>query len=347
MNIITYNKTFAIVLLGALFLLPILALAQSASFETSIAIEASPASPAPGQEVRVQIRSVSTDLNRAPIVWFVDGAEVARGAGKTDIVATAGALGSRTRVTAVIQTLAGTISKSVVLAPAYIDLLWEAPVSYTPPFYKGKALPASGTLIRVVALPTFVTTGGDALNANNVVYKWKRNRSYRDFNEASGPGENVIQFVLDFLRPNEFVEVEAASFGKSITAQGGVVFEPFDPSIRFYNNHPLRGVQYERALGDELLLANQSEITLRAEPYFFDARGGSVGALSYEWKVNGRAPEDTGSESPNEIVLRTSGGEGKADIALSVEHEGHLFQSARAVLEVVFGQQPTGGFFGF
>src|SRR5690606_39124133 len=116
---------------------------------------------------------------------------------------TTGNSGDVTDITAVIEIEGQVFRKELRFAPSQIDLLWEATDAYTPPFYKGKALPIQQSELRVTAIPeTFLIEPTDA---PNLVYYWDRNYS-RDV-AKSGFGKQSYSLTADPLNPTEKIKV--------------------------------------------------------------------------------------------------------------------------------------------
>jgi len=104
-----------------------------------------------------------------------------------------------------------------------------------------------------------------------------------------------------------------------------------------YEQSPLRGVKYERALQGNFNLTNE-EVVVTAEPYFFSAKDRRDAGIIYSWFLNGRQvsgnPDDESS-----IVLRRESGSGSSLISLSVKHPGKLLQEAANAITVNFGER--------
>src|SRR5680860_358109 len=129
--------------------------------------------PQPGETVQLSLFHYGRDyLNYSNITWFVNGAEYESGVGKKRISIKTGAVGSTYSVRAVAVSDIETYETSpITFSVANIDLLWEAAQSYTHPFYRGKALPAMDTAVRIVAIPQVSNQGG-TVPAASLVYSW-------------------------------------------------------------------------------------------------------------------------------------------------------------------------------
>jgi len=155
-----------------------------------------------------------------------------------------------------------------------LDLLWEALTS-TPFNYKGKALTSSESLIKVSAIPNF---GG--ISASRLFYEWQLNN--KKMLKASGLGKDTFTFQSSKVFNIDSVKVIVSDMNKESVISKRIRIKINEPKLIFYEEHPLKGPLYEKALGTELNLLN-NELALRAEPYFF-----SKVNLLYDWKMNGK-----------------------------------------------------------
>jgi len=77
-----------------------------------------------------------------------------------------GSLGEKKTVTIkVVSRRGGYLEEKITFQPALVDLMWEAN-TYTPPFYKGKALTSSKSSITVTAIPQLKTSDKKILDPN-------------------------------------------------------------------------------------------------------------------------------------------------------------------------------------
>lgn len=286
-----------------------------------------PASPGANENVFVKIESFSFDLNSSEIIWALDGAIKSKGLGKKSFSFQTGKIGSVSLIKAVIKTKEGrTIEKSLVVRPAGVDILWEAN-SYAPPFYKGKALYSYQSFITVIAVPNIINSSGAKINPGNLTYKWTKNSKV--LGDVSGYGKNKFSFSKTVLSSPAEIEVEVMSSDKKIKASGSITLEPTEPKILIYENNPLYGIIYERAVDGEYKL-DGSEITLIATPYFFSREDTSGEKIKYNWNMNGRRIND--KQDARQATFRNAeGGKGSTRISVDLQNEnsGKELQSAR------------------
>lgn len=324
-SIITY-------FLIGLFSFSFVAFAQISSVEKNISVTITPDIPGPSEEVVIEVESFISDLNRAEIKWLVDGKTAQKGRGLKVLRFTNGFLGTKTSITVIIDTQEGVhIERVFTFQPALVDIMWEAD-TYTPPFYRGKALPTSKSSITLVAIPQLTVDGKKILDPNSFIYTWSKDR--RVLGKQSGFGKQSITITAPLLFQNSHIKVVVTSFGGSLTAKKEMFVVTGEPQILFYQKHPLEGVLYNKALRGIISLTDE-EITLRAEPYFFSKDSLKSGDLDFLWSLNGK-PFNSG-DTQNEATLRQTGETGTAQVRLEVVNLKKLLQSAGSVISLRFG----------
>jgi len=278
-----------------------------------------PELPRPGQNVSARVESLSIDLNRATISWTVNGKSVSRAVGQKEITFTAGGVGSVTtvKVTAILGNI--TASESITIRPADVDLVWEAK-TFTPPFYKGKALyPAQGDVV-ITALPNF----SQGVNPKNLIYTWKKDGEV--IGKSSGYGRQSITLSGSVISRPLNVSVTVSTTDGRTNGTGKIVLAPQNPKVIFYEDNPLTGVQYQTALNGEFTLRND-EIKLLAMPYFYSAITSHDGNnQNYKWKINNRTV-DAVNDGSNSIVLRKpQTASGQSAISVQVNNLSRILQ---------------------
>jgi hypothetical protein len=317
-------------------LLTLLSLPLSSNAQIPVSIDGVemsvyPETPSPGTKVTVSVESFSTDLGSASILWQIDGKTLNKGVGMKSVVITAPQLGKTITVSAAIMTVEGReVKKSIVIKPAGVDLVWESE-GYTPPLYKGKAFFAYQNILHVTAIPHFSTAGGEA-DPKTLTYKWTVNDKV--VQNQSGYGKSSIAIQNDLPRPFEIL-VEVSTPTGSNKAASRIQLTPGEPSISFYEEDPLYGVLYNRAIIDQIRLGNQ-EISIRAVPFAFSIFKNFP--LTFNWSVNNLERSDL---STNEsITLRTKGDtEGTSRISLSIRNAESILQGAERAIGVQFSKK--------
>jgi hypothetical protein len=268
------------------------------------------------------------------IAWLVNNEVVDRGAGVKQIQFQAGRLGSRAVIEVVVSgTDLGTILESITIRPTEVDLIWEAK-TYTPPFYKGKALPSSSAEITVTAIPQFVTSNGNKLKSSELIFTWKKGRKV--LGNDSGRGKDTLKMMGPRIFNSTLIQANVSSVGGTLTGKGFAQVSATAPRIVFYENDIILGMKYGNAIGRNFTLTNE-EITVTAHPYFFSGNRRVSSDFEYDWRIDGSSfpssPEDESS-----IVLRQVGeGEGSVTVALSIQSIDKILQAARESFSVIFG----------
>ena len=234
--------------------------------DTDIILSVSPENPNPNQNVTATLSSYSIDLDKANISWSVNGQETSMGIGKKSFYFETGDVGSSSVLSATIDTVDGqSISKTMTITPAGVDMLWEGYDAYTPPFYKGKALTPSQGSFKVVAIPSLVNQYGK-VDVNNLAYAWTLDGDPQP--DSSGWGKSSFIFQNSYLDKGNVVEVKVSDINGNTTASGEITLQTTNPEILFYEKDPSLGTEWENALTDGFKINPNGE-TIVAEPYFF------------------------------------------------------------------------------
>lgn len=326
-------KLFTVTLLCSL-LLPSIALAQSAFLPNQLELAARPGNPRPGEQVVVEASSRSIDLDRSNLSWKIAGKAAGAGIGKKSITVTVGPSGTSTTVSVTATAPSGqSFSASVVLRPGAVDLLWQAD-SYTPPFYKGKALLAAKAPIHFSAI-TATGVGGAVAAEKNLIYTWKKGSVV--LGEVSGRGKSSLTLEGPVTGGSLSVSVEVVDGSGASVGSGFVQVTASDPRVIIYRNDPLQGVLFENALPQDFHFAGQ-ENTLTAYPYFFSSQTRTK-SLSYKWAIDGRAAESVPGDQSSIVLRQGNDTFGSSIVTVAVEHLNNLLQDARASLPITFGVQ--------
>mgnify|MGYP001210055915 CR=1 FL=1 len=306
--------------------------AQIPGLGNTIDVTAFPNFPGPNQEVSMRVQSFSIDLNRSEVAWFVNSSLIARGIGQTEASFITGELGSQSSIEVIVQTRSGALfTKQFTIRPTEVDLVWEGE-TYTPPLYSGKALPAADAEIVVAAFPTFITQNKNTVDPSTLIYTWKQDGKV--LGRLSGFGKQSVRVSGPKFFQSTTVSVEVETQSGALTGRGVTQIDAVEPTIFFYESHPLLGIRYERAFINQVTFTNE-EISLVASPYFISAKNLDDSALKYEWRINNR--ETVLDGVPGKITLeRPEEVSGTASIQLSIQHLEKLLQSAARRLIIRF-----------
>lgn len=295
--------------------------------EDEIIVTISPKNPQPYEDVSINISSYATDLSKAVISWQMDSKTVLSGIGETDYSFKALGPNTTTSFNITIRPVGAvsTITKNFSISPSEIELLWESVDGYTPPFYRGKALPSRGGIIKAVAIPNTDTIKS---NSGNISYAWKNNDSA--VTDASGYNKNSFIFSNDLFDTENTITVIASSVSENYNAEKTITIPSYSPSVLFYKKSPTEGVLYNTALANNTIM-QEDEMTLVAIPYFL-AINGNESSFNYKWTINGD-PINTPS-NPMELTIRPTSRGGYADIGITIESISKLFQIATGQLKI-------------
>lgn len=293
-----------------------------------------PQNPGPSETINVSVESYLTDLNKATITWSVNGIVIERGIGRKTFSLQNGSSGKTTRLTISITTNGGeVITKRLSWSPVGVTILWEAD-TYTPPFYKGKALLTAEAKMRAIAIPDN-TAGQNALNAGNLVYVWEKDGT--TVSESSGYGKNSFSFTGPRPYERANVKVRASSLNDGQSSETKVDIPLSQPFILFYEKHPLLGVWYNKPFDTDVTLSKK-EFSVSAVPYFFSNESSDESTLSHVWSVNGKLIQNYG----HTITLRNDTGvKGDSSVSLAVRGLKQTFQSGSKNLRVHFQEDTT------
>jgi hypothetical protein len=328
------HLTKSIFLFLMLFLaVPLISHGQSFSDEQrqTVQLDMSPENPQPLQNVTFRVTSYLSDLDHATITWFENGRNVASGVGMRAYSTTVGAVGMKKTIEVKIVTADGvTITQAIPLMSASVDLIWEAE-SYTPPFYKGKALLASYETVKIVAVP-HLGKSSTSLSPTNLIYTWSKDG--RVLGSLSGYGRNILTLKpQETLRPAT-IKVTVTNADGSLNAVGQTIIQPKQPKLIAYMYSPAYGTLYNYGFQGSFKLPTK-ELNVIAIPYFFDVNQSTVQYVNYTWKMNNTTLE---SALQNILTLRndaTTTGTSNISVTASVP-AGNSTQQQSTAFTITF-----------
>jgi hypothetical protein len=327
------NKLIKILAIASIsiMVLPVISSAQTVNVSYALSnelnVEFSPTYPRPNSNVSINLTLYTADLNSADITWQKDGKTVLKGKGETKYAFRAGTVGIKTEIVINITLIDGTsFSKTLSINPASVDMVWEAQ-SYVPPFYEGKALHPRQGVLKIAAMPEFVSNGQRTSPAN-LIYKWSNNVEV--YQDQSGYGKNVVVLDGSLLGKSENIKVSVTDPVNNLTAENYITINPVNPEIVFYQNDPYYGNIFDSAVSGYFNLSG-SEVQILAAPYYFTKEN----SVKYEWRLNGQTIQNlTGSMTA--IFKKPEGGNGQSAISLQVTNPGRILQEADNNLTIEF-----------
>lgn len=304
----------ALAMVLVIFSLPKNGLAQEINdYSSDFTIELVPDNPRPEQAVSAKIVSYQFDVNRSDINWILDGKTIVSGTGKKTADFVLPSLGKESVLTVNIVTNQGVkTSKTRKFSGSDIDFLWSANTS-VPAGYRGKALAGRKAFVKITALPHLYLASG-SVSRSNLVYDWTFN--YKNLPDDSGVDKNTLLVRLNDLG-DYVIGVKVSTKDKRTSFQKFLHLsaEGVSPKIVFYQDDPLEGPFYGKALGNKISLKIK-DINIRAEPYFFNQEDGKT---TYKWSMNGKSVK--AGKKPNTISLVSEESSGQARISFEMEKE--------------------------
>ncbi|GEM_PF-1376820 len=336
------KKLYGVLIMFILAFLPFNAMAQSSSIEDSYrdfledfmglnelterqtSFDIHPRNPKPGQEISVKLSSSQYNLSLSNISWILDGSTQSSGRGNTSFTFTAKDVGNASRFGAIIHTPLGErVERYATVTPADVDLIWQAN-SYTPPFYKGKALKGPQGSVEFIAIPRFSSPSAIE-NSNNFNFTWSLNGQNRS--SESGIGKNSFMLNDPPRRLYKIsVTVEEISSGRSVSKI--ITMRDNNTKVLMYPSTSY-GFNWDRALknNEEVLLPDdQEERTFIAIPYFFDIDSIFDESLSFEWEIN---RNNIDVNYPLITFKRTADHSGRSLISVNAQNQNQLFQRGK------------------
>ncbi len=298
-----------------------LAFAAGVSTRDAVSVSVTPEFPRFGDTVTITLSSYGADLTRASMLWKEGTTTKLSGVGKTKYTTTTPATSGTKIVTVDITFLSGQlITKTISINPTEVDLLVESIDGYTPPFYRGRSLPAKESLVKVSAIPQI----SGITDSKNAVYTWKQNFKARP--DFSGFGKRYFVYKNAYLNQNDTISVTASTSTGTSAAEASKTINLYEPKVLLYEDHPSQGLLLNKALTNAYAL-EESEATFVAFPYFSTPRiyGNPLADnLVYTWQINGT---DTTPTEKNRITLRKpEGTSGTATLQVGVENTASNFQ---------------------
>lgn len=297
--------------------------------QQEIILDIYPEHPQPHQSMTLEAENSLLDMERAYFEWYINGTLYESGVGKRSISATAGRAGERMEISVTARDLSNIeASTTEVIIPAAVDILWEAD-TYTPPFYKGKAISTVGSEVRLIAQPEIID-GGRRLPNTELFFEWSTGQGTNG--DASGFGLNTYTLYTGEVYKEKRVSVTVSNFDKSIIAHKIFTSLPEYPQVVIYRESPLSGISFNNAvLKDFSLDISEKEVRLRAIPFFFANSYVENDRLEYEWNL-GRNSAST----ERSVTLRRVGNSGTIGAELEVRYPDIFFQNQRKAFNITF-----------
>jgi len=304
---------------------------QTASAQQIINLDLilSPSNPHPEQSVSVLVRSFSADIDRSTVSWYRNGILAESGVGDDQYDFTLGGAGTIDTIRVVIQTLTGAIAeKTLVIHPSDILLIWQAD-SYTPPFYRGKALHTVESDTTVLVIPNIVVDG-TLVPSSSLIFTWKRDGVV--LGSLSGIGRDTLTFDGSVLSRATDITVTVETLDSSVEARRNLRIPVSQPILYLYERSPVLGILFNSALLDRFRMRKE-ETVVEAFPYFFSTKD-RYKVPTYEWHVGSNLIND--NTSPN-ITLRQGEGGGDTFLSVRAKNPSSILEISNRGVTIEFG----------
>jgi len=307
---------------------------QTDKIQEILSTNIEPEIPRPNEKVSIKVESFTFDLDKALISWSLNGKKQREGKGLKSFDFTVGGLGTVSIVDVYIIPGEGNPAFNTVyrFSPTDVSLIAEAK-TFTPLLYRGRAIFTGESEIRVGALPSFVEKNGNTIPKENLIYTWTRDN--RVVPEVSGYGKNSFSFTGSFLGNTEHIEVAISSEDGLLQGEGSLTIKPEKPVLLFYENNPLFGILYNKAITSDFTMKD-TETSFTAVPYGITRTGSDV--VSFHWTINGE-PTQINQNGDTITVRNDSGAGGTSLIGLSIDNPKKIFQMVQEKFSIVFNKQ--------
>ncbi len=296
-----------------------------------------PEIPKPNPEVRITAEAYGTDLDSHPITWKVNGKKALEGVGEKVFRFKLGSSGVVYNVELTISPKnAPVITKNFSFTPIDVDVLWEAN-TYTPPFYKGKAMYSAESNVTFIALPNIIING-TKLNNSDIVYKWKIDRKVQG--TLSGFGKNTMSYTGPIIFKTPLIQTEVySSNNPNIKGLNGTTISYVNAKTLVYEDNPRYGILFNKALLGQVSMKS-SEIKFAAFPFFFSTKNKNSSSTVYKWKMNSykiNIPADQNSA----VFKRKDNTAGSSILTVDIENPNKIFQRGSAGFVVNYDQKKS------
>lgn len=294
-----------------------------------INIRTIPAFPGPETFTTVRVESFIVDIKGSRLIWLLNDAPVQDGIGATEYKFTTGGLGSESIFEVLISTPDGKNFKETLrIYPAAIDLLWEAD-TYTPPFYKGKALPTHRSSIKVMALPQF---GSEKISTQTAHYQWTLNQS-----TGAGKGTGISSVSVEASPQGGAVSITAEVTSNDGLHKGARTMQipSVSPEVVFYEDSPIYGIRWERALLG-IVSTPDPEYRVHGTPFFFAKTDRDYGNLVYQWYVNNQPLRMSPGVNEDITVLRGDAPSAQHKVLLRAQNNKRPTQKGAQAFDIRF-----------
>lgn len=241
-------------------------------------IKASNDSPKEGETVKLTLNSNKYDLNKANIIWYIDGNEEDSGVGRrTFSVLMTNKNPVQIIAVSVQEEGLNDAAIQVILQISEDVFLYEGYNSQTPLFYKGRSLPGKegSANAQIISFKNGeIVSFNDNQNTN---YIWKVNGEDRNSLTGISKTQNILNAGLIDDNLSVQVQMLSANTGKTLSL-----------NVPLQTQEVLLYRQSEDKLLQRLITDTEAtkSLNIKVEPFFFSTSNRYSNDLKYTWKIN-------------------------------------------------------------
>jgi len=289
--------------------------------------------PVPEQQITVTAESYTSDLNSASVIWTLNGLLYQKGTGITAIQVQAPALGKKLRVEIIASVTGGKeLKANIDIGSGSIDIIVESE-GYVPPFFPGKIPLSYQNTYKIIAVPHLADSSSKEYDPRTLTYQWSKDSKV--VQDQSGFSKQTFIWQDDIIPRQRMINIRVTTGDGRAQAEKVIFIQAQGPNIIFYNNDPLYGPMYNKAIIDRVGLGTSRELSVLAVPYGFNKPLKGIGNLLFTWLVN--SMEQMNLSASQSIVLRAPEGvSGSSNIQLQIRNNKDILQSAQGSFSAVF-----------
>ncbi len=297
--------------------------------EISASLSLDPINPEPKSQVEITLESYSFNPNTATITWKINNTVVLKGLGEKTLTIKTGNVGDVTDVDVVAETAEGdSIEQHISITPSSVVLLYEAPMSYVPPFYNGRSLPSTGALVRVSAIPE-MSEQGTALTPSSLAFTWYLNDEV--MKSMSGTGKQSALIRLDYLKNKNEVKVVVRS-PRGLVSSKTVTVPSHSIMPLVYLNDPIFGTDFKKVL--ERRFESVGDFAISLEPFYVSTQNEGEKNPTFSWFLDGLPSTPLGGRVLG--LHPKDNSEGRKLLTIKVTGPDRRIQQAETKLELLF-----------
>jgi len=207
-----------------------------------------------------------------------------------------------------------------------VDILWEAVNSYTPPFYKGKAMAPLEANINVVAIPT-------GIPLSDATYVWEKDNQRQP--GQSGRNKNSFGYIGNPIDQQNSIAVTVSPSSGSFEERRVTNINYRNSEVLFYQNDDRFGILFNKNIKNGHVVGDSKKISLAAIPYFLSTDSLDSKSVEMLWSVNNASlPEQ---KVKNKILLEgQSGLNGESIISIFIKNKTRIFEEGRVGISLQF-----------